>query len=34
MKPKVSRRSETIKIRSEINEIEKRKTEEINKTKS
>ena len=34
MKPKVSRRSEIIKIRSEISEIEKRKTEEINKTKS
>lgn len=34
MKPKVSRRSKTIKIRSEISEIEKRKTEEINKTKS
>ena len=34
MKPKVSRRSEIIKIRSEMSEIEKRKTEEINKTKS
>ena len=34
MKPKVSRRREIIKIRSEISEIEKKKTEEINKTKS
>ena len=34
MKPKVSRRSEIIKIRSEMSEIDKRKTEEINKTKS
>ena len=34
MKPIVSRRREIIKIRSEISEIEKKKTEEINKTKS
>ena len=34
MKPKVSRRREILKIRSEISEIEKKKTEEINKTKS
>ena len=34
MKPKVSRRREIIKIRSEISEIEKKNTEEINKTKS
>ena len=34
-KPKVSRRKETIKIRAEINEIEKKKTiATINKTKS
>ena len=34
-KPKVSRREETIKIRAEINEIEKKKTtEKINETKS
>ena len=33
-KPKVSRRKEIIKIRVEINEIETRKTIEINETKS
>ena len=34
MKPKVSRRREIIKIRSEISEIEKKTTAESNKTKS
>ena len=33
-KPKVSRRKEIIKIRAEINEIEKKKIAKINKTKS
>ena len=33
-KPKVSRRKEIIKIRAEINEIETKKIEKINETKS
>ena len=34
MKPQISRRKEIIKIRAEINEIERKTTEKVNETKS